>query len=77
MSLMFLIPIMFKILLYIGLVALTLTFDLLFKKCNLGHNFKTGGARAFILHMCSPFTSFYNFWPSDLDLEVWPTFQKL
>ena len=24
-----------------------------------------------------PFISYHNFWPSDLDLEVWPTFQKL
>ena len=24
-----------------------------------------------------PFTSYHNFWPSDLDLEVGPTFQKL
>ena len=23
-----------------------------------------------------PFISYHNFWPSDLDLEVWPTFQN-
>ena len=24
-----------------------------------------------------PFTLYHNFWPRDLDLEVWPTFEKL
>ena len=24
-----------------------------------------------------PFTWYHNFWPSNLDLEVWPTFEKL
>ena len=24
-----------------------------------------------------PFTWYHNFWPRDLDLEVWPTFEKL
>ena len=36
------------------LVTLTLTFDLLLKKFNLGHNFQTRRDRAFLLHMCIP-----------------------
>ena len=36
------------------LVTLTLTFDLLLKNFNLGHNFLTRSGRAFILHMYIP-----------------------
>ena len=35
-------------------VTLTLTFDLLLKKLNLGHNFWSKTDRTFILHMCIP-----------------------
>ena len=36
----------------IDFMTLTLTFDLLLKKLNLGHNFWTKRDRAFICHMC-------------------------
>ena len=62
------------------LVTLTLKFDLLFKNFNIGHNLWTGRDRTFIFHMCilcvKIFHTIDNFWPSDLDLEVWPTSQK-
>ena len=55
-------------------VTLTLKVDLLFKNFNLGHNILTFRDRAFIFHMCIPsdktFTSYHNFLPSDLDLEL-------
>ena len=37
---------------FFNLVTLTLTFDLLLKKLNLGNNFWTKRDRAFIFHMC-------------------------
>ena len=62
-------------------LTLTLKFDLLLKNFNLGHNFLTRNDRAFILHMCiaynKTFHMVYNFWLCDLDLEVWPTYEKL
>ena len=60
------------------LLTLTLKFDLLSKNFNLGHNLRTV-RDIFHMHFLGtrPFTSYHNFWPSDLDLEVWPTFQKL
>ena len=64
------------------LVTLTLKFDLLLKNFNLGHNFLTTSDRAFIMHksydflVTRPFTWNCKFWPHDLDLEVWPTFEK-
>ena len=51
------------------------------KNFNLAYNSWTTIGRAFIFHMCIPrdktFPWVPNFWPSDLDLEVWPTFKKL
>ena len=61
-------------------VTLTLTFDLLLKKLNLGHNFWTKQDRAFIFHMCiscgKTFLLEQRFLPRDLDLDFWPTFEK-
>ena len=51
-----------------------------YKNFNLAHNSWTTIGRAFIFHMCIPCDKtfpWYHFWPSDLDLEVWPTFKKL
>ena len=52
------------------LVTLTLTFDLLLRKLNLGHNFWTKRDRAFIFHMCIccdktflPIPKFLTSWP--------------
>ena len=36
-------------------MTLALKFDLLLKNFNLGHDFQTKRARAFILHMCISF----------------------
>ena len=51
------------------------------KNFNLGHNYEPHqiGLSYFtcVFLVTRPFTSYHNFWPSDLDLEVWPTFQKL
>ena len=51
-------------------VTLTLTFDLLMKKLNLGHNFWAKRDRTFIFHMCISCgktflleTKFYTSWP--------------
>ena len=57
--------------------------NVLKKNLNLSHSFLTRRGRAFILHtVCTffitrPFHGYQHFWPSDLDLEVWPTFKKL
>ena len=58
-------------------VTLTLTFDLLFKNFNLGHNFWTVRARPFILHMyihsgkTFPFdTKFLTLWPLTLTFAL-------
>ena len=113
----------------IDLVTLTLTFDLLLKKLNLGYNFWTKRDKAFILQVCipcgktflsvpknltlwpwpwlltyfwknltlaitfepreirlsyyryvflvaRPFCPYQKFWPCDIDLDFWPTFEK-
>ena len=59
-------------------VTLTLKFDLLSKDFNLDHSFFTRRGRAFIF-ICAflvarPFMLYHDFWPSDLDLEVWLKF---
>ena len=65
----------------VDLVTLTLNFDVLFKNFTLAITFKSEELGlsycvcAFLVTW--PFTSFHNIWLSDLDLEVWPTFQKL
>ena len=51
-------------------VIMTLEFDLLFENFNLASNFWS--VRALILIF-----RYQHFLPSDLDLEVWPTFWKL
>ena len=48
------------------LVTLTLTFDLLLKKFNLGHSFLTRRGRVFVLHMyipCDNTFSWMTLWP--------------
>ena len=63
------------------LVTLTLKFDLLWKTLTLAITFKP---EVIWLSYCTcvflatrPFTWYHNFWPCDLDLELWPTFEKL
>ena len=50
------------------------------KKFNLGYNFWTKRDKAFIVQVCIPcgmtFLSIPKFWPCDLDLDFWPTFEK-
>ena len=45
---------------------------------NLGYSFLTKRGRAFICTflVTRPFHCYKFFWPSDLNLEVWPTFKK-
>ena len=54
-------------------VTLNLTFDLLLKKLNLGHNFWNKRDRAFIFHIFIPcdktFLLIPIFWPSSLNLD--------
>ena len=61
-------------------MTLTLTFDLLLKKLNLGNHFWTKRDRAFIFHMeflvAGPFCRYQNFWLRDLDRDFWSTFEK-
>ena len=54
------------------LVTLTLTFDLLFKKLNLGFNFWTKRDRAFILQVGIPCGKTFLFVPKVLTLWPWP-----
>jgi hypothetical protein len=66
------------------LVTLTLNFDLVLKKTliqnfNLDYIFWTKRVTALILgiHMHYEETfSYKDFWPCDLDLELWPSFEK-
>ena len=51
---------------------------------DLAYNSWTTIEIAFIFHMCipcavvtRPFQEYHKFWPSDLDLGVWPAFEKL
>ena len=53
-------------------VTLTLTFDLLLKKLNLGHNFWTKRDRAFIFHMCISCDKTFLPIPKFLTLWPWP-----
>ena len=48
-------------------MTLTLELDLLFEKINLANNFGTVSARVFRVYQ--------QFWPCDLDLGIWPTFE--
>ena len=52
------------------------------KNFNLAYNSWTTIGRAFLYFTCvflvtRPFHGYENFWPSDLDLGVWPTYKKL
>ena len=49
------------------------------KNFNLGHNFHIIKDRTyiFVFLMTRPFTWYHNFLPSDLDLEIWPTFENI
>ena len=60
------------------LVTLTLKFNLLLKKVNLGHSFLTRRGRTFICTflVARPLHGYQHFLPIDLDLEVLPTFKK-
>ena len=53
-------------------VTLTLTFDLLLKKLNLGHNFWTKRDRAFIFHMCISCDKTFLSIPKFLTSWPWP-----
>ena len=53
-------------------VTLTLTFDLLLKKLNLGHYFWTIRDRAFIFHMCISCDKTFLSIPKFLTLWPWP-----
>ena len=60
------------------LVTLTLKFDLLLKNFNLGYSFLT----RLLYFICTflvtrPLHMYQNFWPHDLDLEVWPSLKNL
>ena len=54
------------------LVTLTLTFDLLLKNFNLGHNFLTRRGRAFIFHIYIPCDKTFPWVPTFLTLWPWP-----
>ena len=54
------------------LVTLTLIFDLLLKKLNLGYNFWTKRDKAFILHMLVPCDKTFLPVPKNLTLWPWP-----
>ena len=56
----------------IYLVTLTLTFDLLLKKLNLGYNFWTKRDKAFILQVCIPCGKTFLSIPKNLTLWPWP-----
>ena len=53
-------------------MTLTLTFDLLLKKLNLGYNFWTKRDKAFILHMLVPCDKTFLSIPKNLTLWPWP-----
>ena len=53
-------------------VTLTLTFDLLLKKLNLGHNFWTKRDSAFIFHMCISYDKTFLSIPKFLTSWPWP-----
>ena len=55
---------------FFELVTLILTFDLLLRKLNLGHNIWTKRDRAFIFHMC--ISCGKNFLPIPTFLTSWP-----
>ena len=61
------------------LVTLNLKFDQLFKSLTLFKTYEPWEIELsyfwFVFLVTRPFTSYHNFWPSDLELEVWPTFQ--
>ena len=54
------------------LVTLTLTFDVLLKKLNLGYDFWTKRNKAFILQVCIPCGKTFLFIPKILTLWPWP-----
>ena len=59
--------------------ALTLTFVPLLKKLNLGRNFWTKRDGTFILGKDIPYGKtclYHNFLSSDIDLQLWPTFER-
>ena len=49
----------------------TLTLAITFKPDVIGHSYFTC-----VFLVTRPFTWYHNFWPSDLDIEVWPTFKN-
>ena len=57
---------------FFDFVTLTLTFDLLLKKLNLGHNFWTKRDRAFIFHKCIPCGKTFLSIPNFLTSWPWP-----
>ena len=57
---------------FFDFVTLTLTFDLLLKKLNLGHNFWSERDRAFIFHMCISCGKTFLVTPKFLTSWPWP-----
>ena len=61
------------------LMTLALEFDLLFENFNFVNNMWIKSARALVYHMSilvtDPFQGNQQFWPFDLNLGVWPTFE--